>query len=150
MMFVISLSRRFSSPDCHVRGLLFSLKTDDFSLSFQASTVARCFPPAPESGAAPKDYDISKDAKENVEVVKDSDASEEKEEDDDDALFIARRRRTVVDELFDTAESSRREHDDDDADHNLPDARAPEALAAPVSKRSSGFFADEDDLMSDS
>ena len=150
MMFVIFLPRSFSSPDCLVHNLLFALETDDFSLSCQASTVARCFPPAPESGAAPEDDDLSEDAEENVEVVEDSDASEEKEEDDDDALFIARRRRTVVDDLIDTAESSPSGHDDDDANHNLPDAVAPEASAALVSKRSSVFFADEDDLMSDS
>ena len=65
-------------------------------------------------------------------------------------LLIARRRRTIVDDLIDTAESSPSGHDDDDADHNLPDATAPEASAVSAPKRSSGFFADEDDLMSDS
>jgi hypothetical protein len=64
--------------------------------------------------------------------------------------LIARHQRTIVNDLIDTAKSSPCGHDDDDADHNLPDATAPEASAAPVSKRSSGFFADEDDLMSDS
>jgi hypothetical protein len=40
--------------------------------------LQRCFPPAPESGAVPEDDDLSEDAQDNVEVVKDSDASEEK------------------------------------------------------------------------
>ncbi|KAM0863262.1 hypothetical protein ACQ4PT_044707 [Festuca glaucescens] len=115
----------------------------------KASTVARCFPPEPESGAALEDDDLSEEAEENAEVVEDSDAFEE-EEDDDDALLIAKRRRTIVDDLIDTAESSPSRHDDDDADHTLPDATASEASAAPATKRSSGFFADEDDLMSDS
>ncbi|KAM0859735.1 hypothetical protein ACQ4PT_046996 [Festuca glaucescens] len=114
-----------------------------------ASTVARCFPPEPESGAAPEDDDLSEEAEEIAKVVEDNDAFEE-EDDDDDALLIARRRRTIVDDLIDIAESSPSGHDDDDADHTLPDATAPEASATPATKRSSGFFADEDDLMSDS
>ena len=139
------------SLDCFIRDLLFVLDTDDFSLSCQASTVIRCFPPAPESGATPEDDDLSEDVEENAEVVEDSDASEgDKEEEDDDTPFIARRRRTVADELIDTAESGPSGQNDDEADRNLPDAAAPEASAALPSKRSSGFFANEDDLMSDS
>jgi hypothetical protein len=117
-------------------------------LSCQASTVARCFPPAPESGAVPEDDGISEDADENAEEVEDSDAT--KEEDVDDALLTTKRRRIVVDELIDSAESSPSGHNDDEANQHLPDAAAPENSTAPVPKRSSGFFADEDDLVSDS
>ncbi|KAM0925266.1 hypothetical protein ACQ4PT_004298 [Festuca glaucescens] len=130
--------------------VIFPVQTpyDVRHLPTMASTVARCFPPEPESGAAPEDDDLSEEVEENAEVVEDSDAFEEEE--DDDALLIAKRRRTIVDDLIDTAESSPSGHDDDDADHTLPDATAPEVSVAPAIKRLSGFFADEDDLMSDS
>jgi hypothetical protein len=58
--------------------LSFVLDIDDFPLLYQASTVIRCFPPAPKTGAAPEDDDLSEDVEENAEVVKDSDASDEK------------------------------------------------------------------------
>ncbi|KAM0904955.1 hypothetical protein ACQ4PT_017682 [Festuca glaucescens] len=120
-------------------------------LPAEASTATKCFPPAPENGAASEDDDLSEDVEENAKVAEDSEASEEeKEEVDDDAPFIARRRRASADELIDTAESSPRGQNDDEADYNLPDAEAPEASAAPAPKRPSGFFANEDDLMSDS
>jgi hypothetical protein len=61
-----------------IRVLLFVLDINVYYLSCQASTVARGFPPAPESGAALEDDVLSEYAKENVEVVKDSDASDEK------------------------------------------------------------------------
>jgi hypothetical protein len=71
--------------------LLVVLDTDDFSLLCQASTVIRCFPPAPETGVAPEDDDLSRDVEEVAEVVEDSDASKENkeaEEEDDDAPFF--------------------------------------------------------------
>ncbi|KAK1669117.1 hypothetical protein QYE76_057276 [Lolium multiflorum] len=37
-------------------------------LPTEASTVIRCFPPAPESGAAPEDDDLSEDVEENAEL----------------------------------------------------------------------------------
>ncbi|KAM0844733.1 hypothetical protein ACQ4PT_056857 [Festuca glaucescens] len=99
----------------------------------------------PESGAAPEDDDISEETEENPDVVEDSDASEE-EEYDDDMLLTARRRRRVDDDLIETAESIPSRHNDDDADVIPPNAPVPEASAAP--RKPSGFFADEDDLMS--
>lgn len=123
----------------------FALETDAFSLFRQPSTIGRCYPSEPESGAAPEDDDISEETEENPDVVEDSDASEE-EEYDDDTLLTARRRRRVDDDLIETAESSPSGRNDDDADVTHPNASVPEASAAP--RKPSGFFADEDDLMS--
>jgi hypothetical protein len=41
----------------------------------QASTIAECYPPTPESGAAPEDDDASEETEDDRNVLEDSDAS---------------------------------------------------------------------------
>ncbi|KAM0896290.1 hypothetical protein ACQ4PT_023301 [Festuca glaucescens] len=126
----------------------------------EASTIARCYPSVPETGEEPKDDESAGNIEENVEVADDSDATEdeeekekekeEEEETEDAGAFIAKRRRAAVDELTDTAESSPSGQNDDDADRVLFVGAAPEASTAPPPKRSSGVFADEDELLFES
>jgi hypothetical protein len=80
-------------------------------------------------------------------VIRDSDASGD-EAHEDDALLASKHRRRVDEDLIAVAESSTSGRNDDDA--NVSPSRAPchVALDPPAPKRSSGFLADEDDLMS--
>jgi hypothetical protein len=52
----------------------------NFPFSCQASTIARCYPSAPETGEEPEDDESAGNAEVNVEVVEDSDATEDEEE----------------------------------------------------------------------
>jgi hypothetical protein len=126
-------------------------------LSCQASTIARCYPSAPETGEEPEDDESARNVEVNVEAVEDSDATEDeeekgKEEDEtnDAGAFIAKRQRAPVDELTDTAELSPSGQNDDDVDRALFVGAAPEASTAQPPKRPSGVFADEDDLLFES
>jgi hypothetical protein len=105
-----------------------------------------CLPPAPESGVVPEDDDISEETGDNPDVIEDSDASGI-EAYEDDALLASKRRRRVNEDLIATAESSPSGRNDDDANVSPSPAPSREALAPLAPKRSSGFFADEDDLM---
>lgn len=110
---------------------------------------SECYPPAPESGAAPEDDDMSEETEDNPDVIEDSDASGD-EAHEDVALLTSKRRRRVDEDLIEITKSSPSGcNDDDDANLSPPDAPSREASAPPAPKRSSGFFADEDDLISD-
>ncbi|KAK1642613.1 hypothetical protein QYE76_060418 [Lolium multiflorum] len=103
----------------------------------EASTVAQCYPPTPESGVEPEDDDDDSEETEDVhQALEDSDV----QEDDtvEDAAFTRSKRRKQIDEDFiTTAESSPSEQDNDAVGTSPP---------SPAEKGSSGFFAAEDDL----
>ncbi|KAK1693701.1 hypothetical protein QYE76_010398 [Lolium multiflorum] len=67
---------------------------------------------------------------------------------EDDALLASRRRRRINEDSMETAESSPSGCNDDDANVSPSPAPSPEASAPPAPKRSSGFLAEEEDLMS--
>ena len=90
---------------------------------------------------------MSEETKDNPDVIEDSDASGD-EAHEDNALLASRHRRRVNEDLIEIAESSPSGRNDDDANVSPPHAPSREASAPPAPKRSSGFFADEDDLMS--
>jgi hypothetical protein len=52
----------------------------NFPFSCQASTIARCYPSAPETGEETEDDESAGNAAVNVEVVEDCDATKGKEE----------------------------------------------------------------------
>jgi hypothetical protein len=81
----------------------------------------------------------------------DSYATEEEEENlKDTRAFSFTRQNIVVDELTDTAESSPSGQRDDDVDR-VPFINAfPVASTIPLPKRTSGVFADEEEMMFDS
>ncbi|KAK1629188.1 hypothetical protein QYE76_003503 [Lolium multiflorum] len=106
-------------------------------LPSEAPTVARCYPPSPESGVVLEDDDDDSEGTEDAQhVLEDSDVQEE-EAAEDDAFLRSRRRKQVHDDFITSAESSPR-GGDNDAD----EAASP----PPVKKSSTSFFAGEDDL----
>ncbi|KAK1614376.1 hypothetical protein QYE76_019893 [Lolium multiflorum] len=116
-------------------------------LPSEASTLACCYPPTPESGATPEDDDASEENEDNRNALEDSDASGGKAP-EEDALLASQCRRKINEDLIATAESSPSRQDDDDADATPSPAPTREASAPLAIKRSSGFFAEEDELMS--
>ncbi|KAM0900633.1 hypothetical protein ACQ4PT_020475 [Festuca glaucescens] len=114
-------------------------------LPSEASTVAQCYPPTPESGIAPKDDDASEETKDDQNIFEDSDALGD-EAPKDDALVKSMRRKKINEDLMTTAESSPSGRDDDDADVVASPAPSRETSAPQVTKRPSGLFAEEDDL----
>jgi hypothetical protein len=118
-----------------------------FSCLRQPSTLVWCYPPTPESGAAPEDDDASEETEDNPNAIEDSNASGD-EVPEDDVLLASRRRGRINEDLIATTESSPSGYNDDDANVNPSPAPSREALAPPAQKRPSGFFAEEDDLMS--
>ncbi|KAK1681509.1 hypothetical protein QYE76_042357 [Lolium multiflorum] len=105
-------------------------------LPAEASTVVRCYPPAPESGVEPEDDDDSEETEDAHYALEDSDVQEE-DTPEDDAIIKNRRRRRISDELIATAESSPSGRDDD-----ADEAASP----PPAPKGSASLFATEDDL----
>jgi hypothetical protein len=90
---------------------------------------------------------MSEETEDKPDVIEDSDASGD-EAHEDVAFLASKRHRRVVDDLIETAESSPSGRSDDDANVSPPDAPSREASAPPAPKKSSSFFADEDDFMS--
>ncbi|KAM0922899.1 hypothetical protein ACQ4PT_005848 [Festuca glaucescens] len=117
-----------------------------FVVRKEASTIVQCYPSTPESGAAPEDDDAAEETEDDPDVIEDSDVSGD-EALDDDALF-SRRRRRINEDLMATAELSPSGRADDDANASPSPAPSHEASAPPAPRRSSGFFAEEDDLIS--
>ncbi|KAK1631287.1 hypothetical protein QYE76_005602 [Lolium multiflorum] len=106
-------------------------------LPSEALTVARCYPPSPESGVVLEDDDDDSEGTEDAQhALEDSDVQEE-ETAEDDAFFRSKRRKQVHDDLIASAESSSSGGDND----------ADEAASPPPAKKgSTSFFVDEDDL----
>jgi hypothetical protein len=118
-----------------------------FALSFrQASTVAQCYPPTPESGVAPEDDDVSEETEDDQHILEDSDTLED-EVPEDDAHVKSMRRRRINEELITTTDSSLSGRDDD-ADTAVSPAPSRDTSAPQPSKRPSRVFADEDDIES--
>jgi hypothetical protein len=90
---------------------------------------------------------VSKETEDNPDVIEDIDTSGD-EAHEDDALLSSRRRTRVNEDLIETAESNPSRRNDDDANVSPPHAPSREDSAPLAPKRSPGFFADEDDLMS--
>jgi hypothetical protein len=110
---------------------------DNLFIYRQASTVAQCHPPTPESGVELEDDDDdSEETKDVQHALEDSDIQDD-EAPEEDARIRAMRRRRINEELMTTAESSPSGQDDD------ADETASPPLAA---KSSTGFFAVEDYL----
>nr|XP_051221385.1 uncharacterized protein LOC127339590 [Lolium perenne] len=106
-------------------------------LPAEASTVAQCYPPTPESGVEPEDDDEDSDETEDAQhILEDSDVQED-EVPDDDALTRSRRCKRINEDLITTAESSP-SGQDKDADET--------ASPPPATKISTSLFAMEDDL----
>ncbi|KAK1641990.1 hypothetical protein QYE76_059795 [Lolium multiflorum] len=114
-------------------------------VGFIASSIALCYPPTPESGAAPEDDDASEETEDDRNVLEDSDASGD-EAPEDDALIKSKHRRKINEDLMTTAESSPSGRDDDDADAIPSPAPSRETSAPQVTKGPSRLFAEEDDL----
>jgi hypothetical protein len=112
----------------------------------QASTVAQCYPPTPESGAAPEDDDASEETEDEHHIFEDSDVLGD-EAPEDDAFVKSMRRRKINEDLMATAESSPSGRDDD-ADATASPAPSREISAPQVTKGSSRLFAEEDDVES--
>jgi hypothetical protein len=110
----------------------------------QASTIAQCYPPTPESGVVPEDDDASEETEDEQHILEDSDVQGD-EAPKDDARIKSMRRRKIKEDLLATAESSpsRRE---DDADATASPASSQRTSPPLVTKGSTGLFADEDDL----
>ncbi|KAK1572909.1 hypothetical protein QYE76_027176 [Lolium multiflorum] len=106
-------------------------------LPSEALTVARCYPPSPESGVVLEDDDDDSEGTEDAQhALEDSDVQEE-ETAENDAFFRSKRRKQVHDDLIASAESSSSGGDND----------ADEAASPPPAKKgSTSFFVDEDDL----
>ncbi|KAK1605882.1 hypothetical protein QYE76_029555 [Lolium multiflorum] len=113
-----------------------SADLSDDELHDEASTMARCYPPTPESGVELEDDDDSEDTEDAQHALEDSDVQEE-EAPEDDVLTKSRHRRRINDDLITTAESSP-SGQDNDADET--------ASPPPTPKSSASLFADEDDL----
>jgi hypothetical protein len=132
----------------------------DLILICQASTIPRCYPPAPETGIEIGDNELVRNVEENVEVADDNEATkdeeekEEEEEDDEEyndvRAFIAKRRRETIDDLTDTTELSPSGRKNDDADHVPSTDAALEASTAQPPKRPPGVYTDEDELLFES
>ncbi|KAK1666781.1 hypothetical protein QYE76_054940 [Lolium multiflorum] len=107
-------------------------------LPAEASTVAQCYPPTPESGVEPgdDDDDDSEETEDTQHILEDIDVQEE-EAPEDDTLTRSRRCKRINEDLITTAESSP-SGQDNDADET--------ASPPPTVKSSTGFFAVEDDL----
>jgi hypothetical protein len=84
---------------------LFFLNLRLFVFFRQASTVAQCYPPIPESGVAPEDDDASQETEDDKNILEDSDAPGD-EVPKDDAHVKSMRRRKINEDLIATAESS--------------------------------------------
>jgi hypothetical protein len=113
----------------------------------EASTVAQCYPPTPESGIAPEDDDASEETEDDQNIFKDRDALGD-EAPEDDALVKSMRRRKINEDLMTTTESSPSGRDGNDADTVASPAPSRETSAPQVAKRPSRLFAEEDDLES--
>ena len=121
--------------------------TSNLLISFscrQASTVAQCYPPTPESGVAPEDDDASEETEDERHTLEDSDVQGD-EAPEDDARTKAMRRRKINEDLLATAESSP-SGQDDDANATASPASFRRTSPPPAAKSSTGLFADEDDL----
>ncbi|KAK1631025.1 hypothetical protein QYE76_005340 [Lolium multiflorum] len=106
-------------------------------LPTEASVVAQCYPPTPESGVEPEDDDDDSEETEDVQhVLEDSDVQED-EVVEDDAFIRSRRRKQINEDFITTAESSPSGQDNDAIGTAPP---------SPAKKSSTGFFAAEDDL----
>ncbi|KAK1652681.1 hypothetical protein QYE76_070486 [Lolium multiflorum] len=106
-------------------------------LPAEASTVAQCYPPTPESGVELKDdYDDSEETEDAQHTLEDSDVQGD-EAPEDDVLTRSRRCRRINEDLITTAESSPSGQDDDANETASP---------PPAAKSSTCFFAAEDDL----
>ncbi|KAK1642383.1 hypothetical protein QYE76_060188 [Lolium multiflorum] len=127
---------RFSQKDDIV--LTSARPPYDFKhLPAEASTVAQCYPPTPESGVELEDDDDdSKETEDAQHALEDSDVQED-EAPEEDARIRATRRRRINEDLMTTAESSPSGQDDD-----VDETASP----PPAAKSSTGFFAIEDDL----
>jgi hypothetical protein len=113
----------------------------------QASTIAQCYPPTPESAVAPEDDDASEETKDDQNILEDSDALGD-EAPEDDALVKFMHRRKINEDLMTTADSSPSGRHDNDADVVASLAPSRGTLAPQVTKRPSRLFAEEDDLES--
>ncbi|KAK1646222.1 hypothetical protein QYE76_064027 [Lolium multiflorum] len=103
----------------------------------EASVVAQCYPPTPESGVEPEDDDDDSEETEDVQhVLEDSDVQED-EAAEDDAFIRSRRHKQINEDFITTAESSPSGQDNDAIGTAPP---------SPAKKSSTGFFAAEDDL----
>ncbi|KAK1685097.1 hypothetical protein QYE76_045945 [Lolium multiflorum] len=106
-------------------------------LPVEASTVAQCYPPTPESGVEPEDDDDDSEETEDVQhILEDSDVQED-EAPEDDALTRSRRCKRINEDLITTAKSSPSGQDND-----VDETASP----PPVVSSSTGFFAIKDDL----
>jgi hypothetical protein len=117
---------------------------DSFFSCRQASTVAQCYPPTPESGVAPEDDDASEETEDEQHILEDSDVQGD-EAPEDDALTKSMRRSKINEDLMATAESSPTGQDDD-ANATASPTPFRKASPPPVAKGSTGLFVDEDHL----
>ncbi|KAK1677043.1 hypothetical protein QYE76_037891 [Lolium multiflorum] len=103
-------------------------------LPAEASTVAQCYPPTPESGVELEDDDDDSEETEDAQhALEDSDVQGD-EAPEDDVFTRGRRCRRINEDLITTAESSPSGQDDD----------ADETASPPPA--ATGFFVAEDDL----
>jgi hypothetical protein len=107
----------------------------------QASTVAQCYPPTPESGVVPEDDDASEETEEEHHILEDIDVQGD-EAPKDEARIKSMRRRKINEDLLATADSSPSGREDD-ADATASSRRT---SPPPITKGSTCLFADEDDL----
>ncbi|KAK1680943.1 hypothetical protein QYE76_041791 [Lolium multiflorum] len=106
-------------------------------LPVEASTVAQCYPPTPESGVEPEDDDDDSDETEDAQhILEDSDV-QENDVPDDDALTRSRRCKMINEDLITTVESSPSGQDKDANETASP---------PPAAKSSTSLFSMEDDL----
>jgi hypothetical protein len=110
----------------------------------QASTVAQCYPPTPESGVALEDDDASEESGDDQNILEDSDVLGD-EALEGDALVKSMHRRKINEDLMMMAESSPSGRDDD-ADAAASPAPSRESSAPQITKGSSRLFAEEDEL----
>ncbi|KAK1694394.1 hypothetical protein QYE76_011091 [Lolium multiflorum] len=127
---------RFSQKDDIV--LISARPLYDFKhFPAEASTVAQCYPPTPESGVELEDDDDDSEETEDAQhALEDSDVQED-EAPEEGARIRAMRHRRISEDLMTMAESSPNGQDDD-----VDETASP----PPAAKSSTGFFAAEDDL----
>jgi hypothetical protein len=100
----------------------------------QASTIAQCYPPTPETGVAPEYDDASEETEDDHNILEDSDALGD-EAPKDDVLVKSMCRRKINEELMTTSELSPSGRDDDYDDAVTSPAPSRETSTPQVTKR---------------
>ncbi|KAK1617227.1 hypothetical protein QYE76_022744 [Lolium multiflorum] len=110
-----------------------------FVVRKEASTVAQCYPPTPESVVELEDDDDSDETEDGQHALEDSDIPGDKAP-EDDARTKAMRRRKINEDLMTIAESSPRGQDDD---ANVTVSLPPAAKSSTLSKMTWSYDDDE-------